>query len=139
MGHVFHWRVRSEARQLLAKGAERTNHWEEALREVLALLPLIGVGVPVVVELLGERRRHHLPASEGPMSTECTCQTCWTDRNNAQEPVRVGDALFHPIGAPFIVCATCGNKRCPHATDHRNPCTNSNEPGQKGSVYEGCE
>jgi hypothetical protein len=36
----------------------------------------------------------------------------------------------------FIVCKICGNKRCPHANDHRNPCTNSNEPGQKGSAYE---
>lgn len=26
-------------------------------------------------------------------------------------------------------------KRCPHATDHRNPCTESNEPGQLGSRY----
>ena len=29
----------------------------------------------------------------------------------------------------------CGNKRCPHATDHRHACTGSNEPGQPGSVY----
>lgn len=35
----------------------------------------------------------------------------------------------------MIVCAICGNKRCPHATDHRNACTNSNEPGQPGSSY----
>ena len=36
----------------------------------------------------------------------------------------------------MIVCPTCGNKRCPKATDHHNECTNSNEPGQKGSRYE---
>ena len=36
----------------------------------------------------------------------------------------------------MILCAICGNKRCPHATDHRLECTKSNEPGQKGSVYE---
>ena len=35
----------------------------------------------------------------------------------------------------MIVCATCGNKRCPHATDHRNSCTASNAPGQSGSDY----
>jgi hypothetical protein len=35
----------------------------------------------------------------------------------------------------MIVCPRCGNKRCPHAIDHRNACTNSNEPGQPGSVY----
>ncbi|MFS8319194.1 hypothetical protein RPF54_24860, partial [Enterobacter hormaechei subsp. xiangfangensis] len=28
-----------------------------------------------------------------------------------------------------------GNKRCPHANDHRNACTGSNEPGQEGSAY----
>ena len=36
----------------------------------------------------------------------------------------------------FIVCPQCGNKRCPKATDHNLECTNSNEPGQKGSRYE---
>jgi hypothetical protein len=35
----------------------------------------------------------------------------------------------------MIVCPTCGNKRCPHASDHRYECTQSNEPGQPGSVY----
>jgi len=36
----------------------------------------------------------------------------------------------------MVVCVKCGNKRCPHATDCALPCTGSNEPGQKGSVYE---
>ena len=36
----------------------------------------------------------------------------------------------------FVVCATCGNKRCPKATDHRLACSNSNAPGQEGSCYE---
>jgi len=35
----------------------------------------------------------------------------------------------------MILCPTCGNKRCPKASDHRLDCTNSNEPGQPGSVY----
>ena len=35
----------------------------------------------------------------------------------------------------FIVCPTCGNKRCPHANDHRHACTGSNDPGQAGSAY----
>lgn len=35
----------------------------------------------------------------------------------------------------FVVCPECGNKRCPHANDHRNACTGSNEPGQEGSAY----
>lgn len=55
----------------------------------------------------------------------CTCERCMPNGNPLSgDPVR------------FIVCAICGNKRCPHATDHRNACTNSNEPGQKGSSWE---
>lgn len=36
----------------------------------------------------------------------------------------------------FVVCQKCGNKRCPHANDHENKCTNSNDTGQKGSFYQ---
>ncbi|WNN96003.1 hypothetical protein SEA_HIRKO_53 [Arthrobacter phage Hirko] len=39
----------------------------------------------------------------------------------------------YPSG--MIVCTVCGNKRCPHATDHEEDCTGSNEPGQPGSAY----
>lgn len=45
-------------------------------------------------------------------------------------------AAKHPFWlARMIWCGTCGNKRCPKATDHRLVCTGSNEPGQPGSVY----
>jgi hypothetical protein len=37
----------------------------------------------------------------------------------------------------MVVCVKCGNKRCPHATDCALACTGSNEPGQKGSVWDG--
>lgn len=50
----------------------------------------------------------------------CWCRTCW--------PVSDSNVLFS-------VCPECGNKRCPHANDHRNACTGSNEPGQEGSAY----
>lgn len=40
------------------------------------------------------------------------------------------------FGSRMILCSICGNKRCPHAADHRHECTNSNEPGQPGSSYE---
>ena len=50
----------------------------------------------------------------------CDCETC---RPNAFGDMRM------------IVCAICGNKRCPHAADHRNACTGSNEPGQAGSSW----
>jgi hypothetical protein len=41
-----------------------------------------------------------------------------------------------PITATrMIVCAKCGNKRCPKAADHELDCTNSNELEQPGSMY----
>lgn len=49
-----------------------------------------------------------------------------------QECLRVAEADVWWM----VVCATCGNKRCPHATDCALPCSGSNEPGQKGSMYE---
>lgn len=39
------------------------------------------------------------------------------------------------FGGIIILCSICGNKRCPHATDHNLDCTKSNEPGQPGSIY----
>lgn len=53
-----------------------------------------------------------------PNPNGCGCWTC------------------NPNAAWFVVCATCGNKRCPKANDHAHECTGSNEPGQKGSAYE---
>lgn len=40
------------------------------------------------------------------------------------------------IRARMSLCPKCGNKRCPGAADHRNECSGSNKPGQKGSLYE---
>ncbi len=37
--------------------------------------------------------------------------------------------------AGMVLCPVCGNKRCPHATDHALTCTASNLPGQPGSRY----
>lgn len=64
-------------------------------------------------ELLAFRRNY-------PVIPDCSCHTC--------RPVTMSDMRF-------VVCPECGNKRCPHANDHRNACTGSNEPGQEGSAY----
>lgn len=40
-----------------------------------------------------------------------------------------------PGFGPMFLCPTCGNKRCPKATDHELECTGSNAPGQAGSAY----
>ena len=61
-----------------------------------------------------------LQAGNSPVTPDCWCRTC--------RPVMMSDTRF-------VVCPECGNKRCPHANDHRNDCTGSNEPGQVGSAY----
>ena len=61
-----------------------------------------------------------LQAGNSPVTPDCSCRTC--------RPVTFTDSRF-------VVCHECGNKRCPHANDHRNACTGSNEPGQEGSAY----
>lgn len=66
------------------------------------------------------------------MKYECHCYNCNKDRPRADDD----DKFRIPfVLTRMIVCPTCGNKRCPHATDHRLDCTNSNEPGQPGSRY----
>lgn len=68
----------------------------------------------------------------------CDCLHCTEERVKAH-PIPTEHKIFGVIDPRLMhmfLCAICGNKRCPHATDHINPCTGSNEPGQKGSVYE---
>jgi hypothetical protein len=38
----------------------------------------------------------------------------------------------------MVLCEFCGNKRCPHAEDHRFTCTNSHEPDQVGTLAADC-
>ena len=68
----------------------------------------------------GEPRLHIKNAGNSPVTPDCWCRTC--------RPVTMSDMRF-------VVCPECGNKRCPHANDHRNDCTGSNEPGQVDSAY----
>ncbi len=63
----------------------------------------------------------------GEPQAECVCRRCLTEINHP---------AVQMIGGRMILCQKCGNKRCPHANDHRHECTNSNAPGQKGSAYE---
>lgn len=59
---------------------------------------------------------------------DCYCYNC---NKNYTEP----GEYFPYVSSIMILCPVCGNKRCPHSTDHNQPCTNSNEPGQPGSRY----
>lgn len=45
------------------------------------------------------------------------------------------DVLERMARMRMFTCRICGNKRCPKGTNHNLNCTNSNEPGQKGSRY----
>jgi hypothetical protein len=58
---------------------------------------------------------------------ECWCYNCNKDK------IVNG---FPYTATRMILCPDCGNKRCPKATDHIYKCTNSNEPGQRGSRYQ---
>lgn len=59
-----------------------------------------------------------------PGDDKCWCSTC--------RPITA-------ISMRMALCPTCGNKRCPHAHDHRNACTGSNAVGQPGSSWEHVE
>lgn len=54
-----------------------------------------------------------------PKPGECICWKCLGNKNVCM----------------MVLCSTCGNKRCPKASDHELACTGSNESGQEGSIY----
>jgi hypothetical protein len=61
------------------------------------------------------------------MNEKCgTCYNCLDDPDKGLE---------NPVLYMMILCVKCGNKRCPHSTDHKHECTGSNEPNQSGSRY----
>lgn len=57
-------------------------------------------------------------------NVKCWCQTCCKKETGEYHLFRM------------VLCPTCGNKRCPRATNHELKCTGSNEVGQKGSIYD---
>jgi hypothetical protein len=61
--------------------------------------------------------------------TDCLCIRCSSERRRS---ARRPDLSSWPIR---FACEVCGNKRCPHHTDHRLACTGSNRPGQPGSIF----
>lgn len=65
-------------------------------------------------------------------SPECECHACLRESKEVPDMAKIAE--WFPR-AKMILCGECGNKRCPKASDHRLNCTNSNEPGQAGSVY----
>lgn len=70
---------------------------------------------------------------DAPPEPACICTRC-LDESGAT--VEFMGRQIPVANTRMVLCAICGNKRCPHARDHRHACTNSNEPGQPGSNYE---
>ncbi len=62
----------------------------------------------------------------------CLCLRCIEERG---EQEWWGNFRIPMKMTRMIVCAECGNKRCPHSEDHRNACTKSNKSDQPGSRY----
>jgi hypothetical protein len=70
-----------------------------------------------------------------PGATLCGCLACQHERRQALPPDEIR-LRFSGMDPHFrFACEICGNKRCPHHTDHRLACTNSNATGQAGSAY----
>jgi hypothetical protein len=61
----------------------------------------------------------------------CGCWLCVNERAEAIEDMT--QKLVYR--SRMIVCAICGNKRCPKATNHDLDCTLSNDSGQPGSRF----
>lgn len=63
----------------------------------------------------------------------CECHRCIADYKLGTK----GPFGWLPLSSTkMILCPACGCKRCPKASDHDLACTDSNEPGQPGSVYQ---
>lgn len=67
----------------------------------------------------------------------CECGKCSNELQRVIDTA-IGPSASDQLNGPLnrmILCPECGNKRCPHASDHDRECTGSNDPGQPGSVY----
>lgn len=64
---------------------------------------------------------------------KCECHRCIEEKKLGTQ---VGWMWLPLSSTKMILCQLCGCKRCPHASDHDLACTESNEPGQAGSVYQ---
>ena len=63
---------------------------------------------------------------------DCGCRQCLRERD---EHVMAFGVKWPIEITMMIVCQNCGNKRCPHALDHRHACTESNDVGQSGGAF----
>jgi hypothetical protein len=96
--------------------------WDTSAEPFFAKYSVVPNTLDVAIEKLAETA---LAPFENFMNSkpnpDCSCAEC------------------NPMAWWMILCSTCGNKRCPHATHHDHTCTGSNEPGQVGSSWENCK
>lgn len=109
-GVKFNNAVFEACRAAMLQGAEPVTTAYK-LRDAVDIIRNSGIAIDAK-KILAERDALNSPG--------CWCRIC--------RPITLTDMRF-------VVCPECGNKRCPHANDHRNACTGSNEPGQEGSAY----
>jgi len=70
------------------------------------------------------------------ISEFCGCHKCVNSRIELNANLAFHQTFVGPsVPGWRYACEICGNKRCPHHSDHTLACTDSNEPGQPGSLY----
>jgi hypothetical protein len=113
-------------------------------REMVEIMQSAGIfcGTDKFARILMDAQRRAIAAQALDRMTENAEElglydepACWCHKCIEGKTTRGG---FPLSGTRMILCPACGNKRCPHATNHELACTGSNEPGQKGSSYEHC-
>lgn len=87
---------------------------------------------PAGVEVITRRKDNDAAMTSHPVPARDRRETCHCERC-AREKAEAAGVFWQRL---MYLCRICGNKRCPHATDHRLACTGSNAPGQPGSSYE---
>ncbi len=117
---------RTAAEDICALGAEITR-----LTEVVKRREALGERHAIVLDDVPDTAR---PVTPADADIPATSVTCWCE--DCEDAAWAGlSPLKRMMNRRFILCPTCGNKRCPRAKSHTNPCTDSNDPGQPGSSY----
>jgi hypothetical protein len=104
----------------------------DSVSEALGFLDLppddVGESMAAAWKRIRETPHRKTEEWQAAREREACCVRC---RDEAEAEDTSGLQMIRTM----MTCSTCGNKRCPKASDHRHECTHSNAPGQRGSVY----